>query len=162
MVLSNYSWKAASSFLETSCRFSWSENDAFAEVMFELRMVTHCSSAVFPTRHFGTLSWTCLSLEGTLQWWLSSIFPSWSCQEDIWKITSVHITDLGTFCRNVLLNHPGNQPKHKSQFCKKNPKKVRTEGQVVLQQEGKPVYRNQQAPVASWLCTRKGENQGAL
>lgn len=45
-----------------------------------------------------------------------------SAEKDIWEITSAHIIDLGTFCRNVLLNHPGNQPKCKSQFCKKKKK----------------------------------------
>lgn len=96
--------------------------------MFELRMVTHCSSAVFPTRHFGTLSWTCLSLEGTLQWWLSSIFPSWSCQEDIWKITSVHITDLGHSAEMFFWITRVTSPSANHSSAKKTPKKSGQKG----------------------------------
>lgn len=48
-----------------------------------------------------------------------------SAEKDIWEITSVHTIDPGTFCRNVLPNHPGNQPKCKSQFCKKKKKIIK-------------------------------------
>lgn len=53
-----------------------------------------------------------------------------SAEKDIWEITSVHTIDPGTFCRNVLLNHPGNQPKCKSQFCKKKKKKKSQNGRA--------------------------------
>lgn len=81
-----------------------------------------------------------------------------SAEKDLWEITSVHTTDLGTFCRNVLLNHPGNQPKCKSQFCRKKPKE-RTEGQVFAnKKENQPIN-----PVASWVCMRQeGEKWDAL
>lgn len=90
-------------------------------------MVPHCSSAVFSP---GTLGhWpgpVCVSVRDSAM--AEQHFPILelsgdSAEKDLWEITSVHTTDLGTFCRNVLLNHPGNQPKCKSQLCRKNPKK---------------------------------------